>query len=273
MSEPSATFGGDDGETIAPHLDFSEIRAIFFDLDDTLCAYWEASKFGMRRAFELHGPEGFTVEEMVRYWAAAFREFSPTLKQTGWYDGYLKSGEPTRTEQMRLTLFRMGIVDEERAKALSQAYFVERDRALRLFDDSEFVLQSLSKRYPLGLITNGPADIQRQEIRTLGIERFFRHILIEGEMGEGKPNPTVFARALQAIDGKPEEILFVGNSYAHDVSPALACGWRAVWVRRATDVPPSAGIGPSLPEEMPAGGQAPDAVIANLSELLDMLPL
>lgn len=272
MSEPSTAFDSDDGEPIAPLPDFSKIRAIFFDLDDTLCAYWEASKFGMRRAFQMHGPEGFTIDEMIQNWAAAFREFGPTLKQTGWYDGYLKSGEPTRTEQMRLTLFRMGVVDEERAKALSQAYYIERDRALRLFDDSEFVLQNLAKRYPLGLITNGPADIQRQEIQTLGLERYFRHVFIEGEMGEGKPNPTVFARAVEAAGVRPEEILFIGNSYAHDVSPALAAGWGAVWVRRATDVPPSSGLGPASPEEMPEGGQAPDAVISDLSELLDMLP-
>jgi hypothetical protein len=125
------------------HADFSGIRAVFFDLDDTLCGYWDASKFGMRRAFELHGPEGFTVDDMVRAWAAAFREFSPTLKQTGWYDGYLKNGEPTRTEQMRLTLMRLGVMDEARAQALSQSYMEERDRALRLFEDSEFVLQKL----------------------------------------------------------------------------------------------------------------------------------
>src|SRR5579862_8239532 len=109
---------------------FESVRAVFFDLDDTLCAYWDASKIGMRRAFERFGPPGITVDEMIRHWAAAFREFSPTLKQTGWYDGYLKSGEPTRTEQMRLTLLRVGVTDPSRTAALSQAYFEERDRAL-----------------------------------------------------------------------------------------------------------------------------------------------
>jgi putative hydrolase of the HAD superfamily len=252
--------------------DFTAVKAIFFDLDDTLCAYWEASKFGMRRAFEEHGPDGYTVEELVQHWAAAFREFSPTLKQTGWYDGYLKTGEPTRTEQMRLTLLRIGIADDDRAQSLSQTYMQERDRALRLFEDSEFVLQKLKKRYPLGLITNGPADIQRQEIATLGIEKYFEHIFIEGEMGEGKPNATVFARAEAAVGLKPHQILFVGNSFAHDVSPALACGWRAVWIRRPSDVPPSSGPGPSMPEEAPKGAAQPDAVIGDLSELLELLP-
>ena len=44
--------------------DLSGVRAVYFDLDDTLCAYWEASKFALRRAFEDHGPEGYTADEM-----------------------------------------------------------------------------------------------------------------------------------------------------------------------------------------------------------------
>lgn len=251
--------------------DLSQIRGIYFDLDDTLCTYWDASKAGLRRAFEQHGPPGYSTEDMVRSWAAAFREFSPTLKKTGWYAGYLDSGEPTRTEQMRLTLERIGIEDPDRARLLSQSYMQERDRALRLFDDAETVLEELSRRYPLGLITNGPADIQRQEISTLGIEGYFSHILIEGEMREGKPKPGVLRRAEAAMELPPSHILIVGNSYAHDVAPALAAGWRAIWVRRATDVPPSAGDEPK-PEEMPEGGPPPDAIVGELCELLRLLP-
>lgn len=251
--------------------DLSAVKAIYFDLDDTLCAYWEASKLGMRIAFEKHGPEGFTPEEMIQHWAAAFREFSPTLKQTGWYEGYLKVGEPTRTEQMRLTLLRVNVVDAERTAALSQTYMEERDRALRLFDDCIYVLDKLKPRYPLGLITNGPADIQRQEIATLGIGHYFKNIYIEGEMGEGKPNQAVFERATQAVGCEPHEVLFVGNSFGHDVTPAIEAGWRAIWIRRPSDVPPSSGPGLAKPEEAPAGAAQPDAIIGDLTTLLGLL--
>lgn len=268
-AEPNPSSGNGPNEEKGPNL--SDVKAVFFDLDDTLCGYWEASKHGMRRAFEEHGPEGYTVDEMIRHWAAAFREFSPTLKQTGWYDGYLKTGEPTRTEQMRLTLLRAGVPDDDRARRLSETYMVERDRALRLFVESESVLERLRGRYPLGLITNGPADVQRQEIATLGIESYFDFIFIEGEMGEGKPQPTVFARAVDAVGLQPHEILFVGNSFAHDVAPAIAYGWRAIWVRRASDVPPSSGPGSPMPEEAPEGATMPDAIVGDLTAVLELL--
>lgn len=248
--------------------DFTGVKAIYFDLDDTLCGYWDASKIGLRQAFAEHGPEGYTAEEMVQAWATAFREFAPSLKKTGWYPIYLLNGEPTRTEQMRRTLAVLNIVDEECAAQLSQRYMELRDANLRLFSDAIEILDDLKQRYPLGLITNGPADIQRQEIATLGIEHYFNHFFIEGEMGEGKPKPAVFARATAAMGVEPNEILMVGNSFAHDVVPALDFGWHAVWIRRASDVPPSA----AHPEAPPEGETLPDAVVGSLTELRALLP-
>lgn len=249
------------------------IRAIYFDLDDTLCGYWDASKRGLRLTFENHGPDGYTVDELIRHWAASFREFAPDLKNTTWYEGYLRNGEPTRTEQMRRTLARIGIEDMELASRLSRAYMEERDRALGLFPDAIEVLDTLAATYPLGLITNGPADVQRQEIATLRIAPFFRNIFIEGEMGEGKPSKAVFDRAASIVDCQPNEVLMVGNSLGHDVRAALDNGWHAIWIRRDSDVPPSAdGDSPKL-EQLPTKPPYPDATIEALIELLPLLGL
>lgn len=254
------------------NTDFSEVRAIYFDLDDTLCAYWDASKVGLRQAFEAHPVANVDAGEMMRHWAAAFREFAPTLKETGWYQGYLKSGSPTRNEQMRLTLLRAGVDDPEHAHRLSQTYMELRDKALALFPDAILVLEALKPLYPMGLITNGPADIQRQEVVTLKIASYFEHIFIEGEVGEGKPLMSVFKRAEEAVGFESHQILFVGNSYDHDIAPAIKAGWRTAWVRRPSDVPPSADpANPPKHKDAPEGAPLPDVVIGELSELLPML--
>ena len=249
------------------------IRAVYFDLDDTLCGYWNASKIGLAAAFKKYGPEGHTPEEMVRHWAGAFRGYAPKLKYTEWYKGYLQSAEPTRTEQMRLTLSRIGIEDPALAAQLSHAYMEERDRALKLFPDALAVLDSLKDHFQLGLITNGPADVQRQEIATLKLEDYFPHIFIEGEMGEGKPSKAVFDRAAAAVSCAPHELLMVGNSYHHDVEPALEYGWHAIWVRRDSDIPPSADASEAPLEVKPADAPEPDATVGSLSDLLPLLGL
>jgi putative hydrolase of the HAD superfamily len=122
----------------------------------------------------------------------------------------------------------------------------------------------------LGLITNGPADIQRQEVNTLGIAHYFDHIWIEGEMGEGKPVTRVFERAVEAAGSTPETTLMVGNSYKHDVAAAINMGWSAIWIRRPSDVPPSAGP-EAKPEERPQDGPVPTRTISDLRELYDFL--
>ena len=132
-------------------------------------------------------------------------------------------------------------------------------------------MDALRAKYPLGLITNGPADIQREEIRLLDIGECFANVFIEGELGFGKPEPEVFRQAAEAVGLTPADLLFVGNSYRHDIEPAIQAGWRTAWVRRASDVPPSAsGVSPQ-PEALPAGAVAPTLVLSELAELLPAL--
>ena len=255
-----------------PETPFADVRGIYFDLDDTLCGYWDASKAGLRAAFGANPIPNISTEEAIAGWARAFRGFAPTLKSTGLYQVYLKSGETTRTEQMRLALLEFGLDDAEHAARLSHAYMTERDRNLRLFDDAIEVLTTLKARYPIGLITNGPADIQRQEIATTGIERFLDHVFIEGEMGEGKPKKAVFDRAAAAMNLRPHQLLMVGNSFGHDIVPAIRDGWHTAWVRRDSDVPPSADVAArGAQEPIPESGPMPDLIIERLSELLPLL--
>jgi putative hydrolase of the HAD superfamily len=248
---------------IAP---FQNVKAIYFDLDDTLCTYWDAAKSGLRKAFEDHPEHGQTPERLLQEWASAFQGFVETIGKTHWYEKYCQSGEITRVELMRRMLERVNVFDEELAFRLSHTYHVERQAALELFPEALEVIQQLSSVYTLGLITNGPADIQRQEIQKLNIGNYFPHIFIEGEHRIGKPDKRIFDLAADAVSLAPDELLFVGNSYRHDIAPAIEYGWRTAWVRRDSDIPPTSRTG--RVEELPAGSAAPDLVMGDLRELL-----
>ncbi len=248
-----------------PH---TPIRAIFLDLDDTLCAYWDASKIALRETFAKHAPEGVSPEQMTKAWAEAFRKFSPDLKKTDWYPTYLKTGGVTRIEQMRLALLELGYDDPERAKSLGDSYGFLRDQNLQLFPEALEFLVAIKAKYPLGVMTNGPADIQRQELQTLGIEHYFDVFLIEGELGFGKPDPRVYQMGFDQMAAKlpglkPEEILMIGNSYRHDILGAMEAGWQTAWVRRPSDFAPSA----TEPESKPENAPDPTIEIGDLREL------
>ncbi|MBS1716421.1 MAG: HAD family hydrolase [Armatimonadetes bacterium] len=247
------------------------IRAICFDLDDTLCAYWDASKKGLHRAFEICGPPDHTPEEMIGHWAEAFRKFYKDFKSGEWYQKYLEKGGVTRNYQMWLALQEVGIDDQVLAECLGDTYHKERQAALELFPEAEPILAILAQKYPLGLITNGPADVQRDEINVLEIGKYFDLILIEGEQKIGKPHEEVFRRAEEHFKCDPSELLFVGNSYGHDIRPALDRGWQAIWIRRSSDVPPSSQGVNSKPEEKPEGAPEPTMTISSLNQVIDFL--
>lgn len=248
----------------------STVKAIYFDLDDTLLGYWDASKKGLRETFELCPIPGVSVDHAIDAWGTAFQAFGSQLKGIDeLYQAYLTSGERTRMHQMQLTLAALNIEDDDLAALLSKTYMERRDANLRLFDDAIEVLEKLSKRYPLGLITNGPADIQNQEVDTVGIRKYLTNIFIEGEMRIGKPEKEVFDRAASAMECTPEQLLMVGNSFHHDIVPAMKFGWATAWTRRPSDVPPSSKTGE--PEPIPTSGPMPTLIVNDLASLLPYL--
>lgn len=241
-----------------------DIKVVVFDLDDTLCSYWEAAKAGMHHAFVKHAPSGFTPEQLQAAWSTAYVPFVKEVKGEHWYPIYLKKGHITRAELMRRALVGLGIESQLHADELGEAYGAYRDARLELFPESEQVLQTLKGKVNLGLITNGPADVQRQELETLGIEHYFDMIVIEGEMGYGKPSPDVFNHVRETLGATKDQILMVGNSYAHDIRPPIELGWKTAWIRRPTDIPPSA----TQVEQLPAGAPEPTMTIHDLREIL-----
>lgn len=244
------------------------IKAIFFDLDDTLCGYWDAAKAGLRDAIRENLPE-HDVEEVVSAWVEEFRGFCPNLRRLGLYETYLEKGETTRTEVIQRMLQRLGIDDAELGLKVSQRYGERRDQRLTLFPEVVPLLQRLKSQYRLGLITNGPADIQRQEVETLNLTEFFDPIYIEGELGFGKPDPRIFEMAMKATGTAPTECAMVGNSYHHDMMPAMAAGWHTYWVRRPSDIPPTSKTGEI--EGLPDGAEAPCMTAPDLHPLEDWI--
>lgn len=89
---------------------------------------------------------------------------------------------------------------------------------------------------PLALVTNAHADGQWAVVRALGLEGYFRRILISGDEGVAvrKPNPRIFALACDALGTLPEETVMVGDNLEADIRGALACGMQAVYLGAET---------------------------------------
>jgi putative hydrolase of the HAD superfamily len=160
-----------------------------------------------------------------------WRAFWPTVEDS-WRLGVL-DGATVSLEAWRRTLRACGCADECLVRLARDTHWRHARETTRLFDDAGDLLSWLAGiGLPLALITNGASDTQRQALRSLGIEQQFGAIVISGEVGMAKPDPVVFAIAMDALGVRPEHVWHVGDSPTTDVAGAKAAGLTAVWLNR-----------------------------------------
>jgi putative hydrolase of the HAD superfamily len=136
---------------------------------------------------------------------------------------------------------RFGIADARQATAAADWYRKNRFHGLRLFPDVEVVLSIVRDGVstedpravrPIGIVTNGPTEVQRAKLELLEVDRLVDFVLVSEEFGVAKPDPEIFREALRLAGVKPDEAIFVGDSVEFDMAGARAAGIPTVWVNR-----------------------------------------
>jgi putative hydrolase of the HAD superfamily len=91
------------------------------------------------------------------------------------------------------------------------------------------LLKRLGQRYPLAVISNADGKIE-DVLKRSGIADCFATITDSGLVGYEKPHPAIFQAALQAMDAKPQESLYVGDVYSVDYLGATQARLQAVLI-------------------------------------------
>lgn len=224
----------------------AEIKVITFDLDNTL---WDVD------------PALLRAEEAQRQWLLANRPGTIEaydhaalwqFKQRVWkrHPDLLHNVSAMR-RQMLLELQLAAGFDQEQAEdgaeLAFEAFLEERHRVV-LYEEALGVLQSLSRNFTLGALTNGNADIYKTDAG-----EYFDFAFLAEDIGVSKPAPDMFHAALERSGALPGEIVHVGDNPEHDIQGAQAVGMYTVWMN---------GQGQEWP-----GGTRADREIDNLLQL------
>lgn len=143
------------------------------------------------------------------------------------------------------------------SKVLMEEFMKMRRQYQKQMPHAKAVIADLSKKYKLGLLTNGAPDLQREKIEASGLREFFSAVVISGEHGIGKPKPAIFQKLLDQLEVTAEEAVMIGNSMERDIAGAHAAGIRAIWIH--------------VPGAEELVDMEPDATINELTELLPLL--
>lgn len=231
------------------------LRAVFFDLDDTLLDDTISSERSAALvAAELAGDRGVAPGDLAVAYMESAMEFWERLEP-----GAPKPPSGAiRPTLWREALRRFGIDDPELASRLAARYDAVRVERVELFPETLPVLRELHGRYKMAIITNGFAETHDAKIARLEITRFFDTVVLAGEMELAKPDPAVFHHAMSKLEVAPDESVMVGDRFDRDVVGAHAAGMLAVWVNSRKDV-------------MPTGVRPPDATIPSIAQLPEAL--
>ncbi|GIW04389.1 MAG: hydrolase [Thermomicrobiales bacterium] len=194
---------------------------VLFDLDDTLCDYASARAKRLRIAF--------TEALATRPEGAASIDLDSLIAES-------IAIQPHGSDHFESLLGRAGITDPAVIERVSTWYRTNRFYGLKLFDDALDTIHAIRQALPhrrIGIVTNGPADVQRDKIALLNLTPAVDFVLISEEIGIAKPDPAIFAEALRRANVTPDEAIMVGDSPEFDIAGASAAGIRAIWVNRA----------------------------------------
>ena len=227
------------------------IRAVFFDLDDTLVEDTLALEHCAEAAVREISPDlGVDPNELAVAYVDAAIDFWESLEPGG---SPPASGD-IRPSMWRNALRRCGVDDPALAGRIAHRYDELRLERAELLPEAVPVLRALHGRYKMSIITNGFRETHDIKIERLELRRFFDHVILAGELRLVKPDPKIFRHAMALAGVSPDESVMVGDRYGRDIAGAHAAGMRAIWIQMRG-------------ERVPQGKREPEATIKSIGEL------
>ncbi|MGH1538762.1 MAG: HAD family hydrolase [Gammaproteobacteria bacterium] len=225
---------------------FSSIRCVVFDLDDTL---WPCepvivnAEIALYEWFKEHYPRisnQYSLED-VRKQRTNFALRNP----------HIAHDVTALRKQSLLELaqefdYPMGLASD------GLALFRKHRNKVSLFDDALPTISKLREHFSTGVITNGNADLN-----AIGLSEYFNFIVTAEEAGAAKPDKTIFELAQKKINLSSHELLYVGDHPIIDVLGSNSSGWKSLWFNPYSE--------PWMEDVKP------DAEIQSLSEIPSLL--
>lgn len=220
------------------------IKVIAFDLDDTL---WAVKPVIIRAEQRLDSWLKTHVPEL-RYDVHSMRELRHELLRQEPELGKKITELRRRIIQQAM---RMSDISSRRATHLANEaieVFLAARNDIQFFAGALASLEELSKRYVLGALSNGNADIRR-----IGLEGIFTFAFSAETVGAPKPDPRLFHAALAHTRTQPTEMVYVGDDPKLDIDAAKRVGLHTIWMKN--------------PERIEAGETVADEAIDDISDL------
>lgn len=195
-------------------------KFVFIDLDDTI---WD---FHANARSSLH--EIFEKKNFAQYFNNFEQYFEIYAKRNlELWDQYGKgtiSKDELNLERFLHPLREVGINDPELATVIGKEYLELLPTRTELVPFARELLDYLSARYPLTIVSNGFIEVQYRKLKSCQIEHYFSHVVLSEAAGALKPDKQIFEYALQLNGATAAETIMIGDSFEADIRGAQNAG-------------------------------------------------
>ncbi len=195
-------------------------KFLLFDADETIFDFLRAEKTALKLAF------GDCKIPFKDEYVSVYSEMNANLWRR------LERKEITKSEllEMRFANFYEAMGFEGDPDEMRVAYQKRLGEQCFLLPGAFELLENLSKKYRLYLITNGLKTTQSSRLSRSGILPFLSGVFISEEVGYEKPDRKYFEKVKEAIPGfKEEEAVIIGDSLTSDILGGNNAGIKTVW--------------------------------------------
>ena len=194
------------------------IRAIVFDLDNTLTDFMKMKEAAINGAIDAMIDAGFALpREQLRERVRSIYDVRG-LEFQRVFDELLER--------------EFGEVDPKILAAGIVGYRRARESALVLYPHAQLVLLELLKRgIRLGVVSDAPRLQVWMRLCTLGLQHVFDAVVTFDDTGERKPAAAPFREVLRRLDVGPHEAIMIGDWADRDVVGGKSLGMITVFAR------------------------------------------
>jgi len=195
-------------------------KYIFLDLDDTIWDFYANAKNSLNATFNELGLNN-SFENFEEF-------FEIYMKRNNELWDLYGNGKITKDflqiERFRYPLLRVGVEDDNFAKSMGKMYLDLLPERTMLIPHAKELLDYLSEKYKLTIISNGFAEVQHKKLKNSKIDHYFDYVVLSEEAKSLKPDRQIFDFALKLNNAKAEESIMIGDIFQADIIGAQNIG-------------------------------------------------
>ena len=199
------------------------IKAIFFDADDTIVDHKQCEKEALEYLFD----------NIQKEYKAQYQDIFRPLDRNLW-DSVEKNSNRVPKEDIpeyRFKKFFKEInLEYTNYKEANKLFQKGLANAVALTENACDIIKYLyEKKYIICVVTNGLVKLQRPRIKNSQISKFISEIIVSEEVGVNKPNPQIFNVLLNKLNLQPSQVIMIGDSLEKDIKGAENANIKTIW--------------------------------------------